>query len=112
MLRTFTKLLAVMVELLLVNRIAPEAQSRPQNSLNIVNLHSGHTGQSEALMGVSSHKLTTAARPGCAGRGLSGRPMPQPETYRYLFRLGLDTWEIARLYGVTEAEIYNYLANH
>lgn len=60
------------------------AQTRPQDSLNVVN-----------FAGVGAPRKT---------------PMPQPETYRYLFKLGLDTWEIARLFKVTEAEVYNFLA--
>ena len=36
-------------------------------------------------------------------------PSPVPATYLQLFRSGLDTRDIARLKGVSEAEIYNLL---
>lgn len=90
-----------------VNRIAPKAQTRPQDSLNVVNFHSGRTSQSEAPQGVSSLDLPAGS---IWPAGPLGQPMPNSANYRYLFKLGLDTSEIARLFKVTEAEVYNFLA--
>ncbi len=36
--------------------------------------------------------------------------LSEPQNYRYLFRLGLNTLEIAQLFKTTEASVFNYLA--
>jgi hypothetical protein len=77
--------------------------------------NSGIDCQSEARVGVSSLNLKPH-RTSCADGVFLGaskakeQPLSDDECFQSMRRVGLDTLEIARIFKVTEATVYNSLA--